>query len=84
MLRRSIPRHCMEKHTEEIVNASSCVDDIKGIYRVRKYTHGGVGYPCHVKKIFRPSSNEEFVLECEEQSCMDILNVAWSSGFNIR
>ena len=29
ILRRSIPRHCREKHTEEIVNAATCVDDIK-------------------------------------------------------
>ena len=42
MLRRSIPRHCREKHTEEIVNAATCVDDIKGIYLVRKSTQGGV------------------------------------------
>ena len=50
MLRRSIPRHCREKHTEEIVSAATFVDDIKGICAVRKSTHGGVGYPCHEKR----------------------------------
>jgi len=39
-----------------------------------------VGYLCHVKKIFRPNSNEEVALEYEEQSCMDILNVDRRSG----
>ena len=48
MLRRSIPTHCREKHNEEIVNAATFVDDIKGICFVRKSTHGGWGI--HVTK----------------------------------
>ena len=48
MLKRNIPRHCREKHNEEIVNAATCVDMTKGIYLVCKSTHGGV--VCHIKK----------------------------------
>jgi len=63
---------------KEIVNAAICDDFKKGIDLVRKSSHCGIVHPCHVK-IFRSSLNEDFVLQREDQTCIVILSVAWSS-----
>jgi hypothetical protein len=40
---------------KEIVPTNVCVDETKGLYMVRKSSHGGVAYPVHVQKCVRPS-----------------------------
>ena len=38
---RSLPRHQRDIH-KEIIPSNVCVDEMRGIYMVRKSSHGGV------------------------------------------
>ncbi|CAB3981824.1 Hypothetical predicted protein [Paramuricea clavata] len=77
---RSLLRHQRDIH-KEIVPTNVCVDEMKGLYMVRK---GGVAYPVHVQKCVRPLSdvNGKQTQFCENYSCRVYMEVACRSGMN--
>ena len=80
---RSLLRHQRGIH-KEIVPTNVCVDQTKGLYMVRKSSHGGVAYPIHVQKCVRPliDVNGKQTPFCENNSCRVYMEVAWRSRMN--
>lgn len=80
---RSLPRHQREIH-KEIYPTNVCVDEKRGLYMVRKSSHGGVAYPLHVQKCILSPSDIDTKRSpfCENDSCRVYMEVAWRSGMN--
>ena len=80
---RSLPRHQRDIH-KKIIPTNVCIDETRGIYMVRKNSHGGVSYPLHVRKCVWSPSEESGNKNpfCESNSCRDYMEVTWRSGMN--
>ncbi len=39
-----------------------------------------ISSPIHARKLMSKSNKDHFSVECEDQSCMDFVNVEWKSG----
>ena len=79
MHEKSLGRHCKSFHDDDFVAKATCVDVERGLFLVRRSSHGGVGFPIHVKKVL-VKADEGVGVECEDDSCMDVMKVAWRSG----
>ena len=76
---RSIQRHLKGVHGAELTT-SVCVDEVRGIFMVRKSSNGGAGYPVHVQKsVAGPLVSKPF---CEDDWCRIYMDTAWRSGMN--
>lgn len=73
---KSLARHCRVAHGVETASMATCFDEEDGLFLVRNSSHGGVGYPIHVKKVM----GSEHGVQCEVRDCMDFMRVAWKSG----
>ena len=73
---KSLARHCRVAHGVETAAMATCVDEEDGLFLVRNSSHGGVGYPIHVKKVM----GSEHGVQCEVRDSMDFMRVAWKSG----
>ena len=78
---KSIVRHKRDVHDTSSIPDCVCVDDMKGIFFVRKYfAKRGVPYRTHVQKLIKP---DVFSISCEMDACIDYMNVAKRSGMPI-
>ena len=75
MHEKSLVRHCKSFHDDDFVARATCVDVERGLFLVRRSSHGGVGFPIHVKKVL-VKADEGVGVECEDDSCMDVMKVA--------
>lgn len=73
---KSLARHCRDIHQLDVVSTATCVDEEGGLFVVRNSSHGGVGYPIHVRKVMCSKHG----IQCELTDCMDYMRVAWKSG----
>ena len=76
---KSLASHRRVAHGVETASIATCFDEENGLLLVRNSSHGGVGYPVHVKKVM----GSERGVQCELRDCMDFLRVAWKSGMKI-
>ena len=74
MHKKSLKRHERCKHGAHKPYAAICCDPKEGIYMVKWSAHGGIGFPLQVQKTV--NSNEGNRMECENQSCRDLMIMA--------
>ena len=74
---RNLARHINAKHANAGLRTSKgavCVDPEARIFMVRTSTHGGVGYPIHVKL---PADGCATSAECDSSECTDMMRKGW-------
>ena len=74
---KSLNRHLKKMHDTEFTPSCICVDESGELYFVRKSMKGGIVYRTHVQT---KVSADFATMLCEEESCVDYMNLAKKSG----